>query len=212
MSSLREVVSFLNARLINGLPGSLAHDRMRARPTGSARLKFEHTVPPRRGGVLILLYEYDGLVYFPLIQRPEYGGAHSGQISLPGGKAEPGEDIVTTALRECEEEVGVKRNEIIVVGRLSDFHVEPSNFIVTPVIGVMESTPVFIPDKFEVVRVITAGLNDIIDNGAIKQKEIVVGSGFQLMAPHFEIDGEVVWGATAMMLNELREILLERSA
>jgi 8-oxo-dGTP pyrophosphatase MutT (NUDIX family) len=207
--SLREVTFFLAERLKHALPGAAAHEKMQAVPTGNAKLRFDHKVPPRRGSVLICLYEHQDRVFFPLIKRPEYSGTHSGQVSLPGGKAEPGEDVIITALRECEEEIGIQRKEIKILGQLTDFHVVPSNFLVTPVVGMMTSAPLFIPDAFEVARVFPASLHDLMNINAVKEKEIIVGAGFQLMAPHFEIDGEVVWGATAMILSELRYLLWE---
>jgi hypothetical protein len=85
----------------------------------------------------------------------------------------------------------------------------PSNFLVVPVIAYMDSRPVFIPDKREVVRVIEARLSDIEPDEAILKKEILAAGQYRLMAPHFEVDGEVVWGATAMMLNELRVCIKE---
>src|SRR6478609_11481933 len=90
----------LSTRLTQPLLGSAAHEPMRANPVGPVRPKFEHQLPPKPGSVLILLYEDGRKIKFPLIKRPEYPGAHSGQISLPGGKAEPGENYLQTALRE----------------------------------------------------------------------------------------------------------------
>src|SRR3989337_4106176 len=107
----------LKDRLTRALPGQQAHDIFKAIPVGDVRPLFEHKDPPRPGGVIILLYEDEGVIKFPLIKRPEYLGAHSGQVSLPGGKAEPGEDAIQTALRECEEEIGVGRNGIKVLGK-----------------------------------------------------------------------------------------------
>jgi 8-oxo-dGTP pyrophosphatase MutT (NUDIX family) len=157
--------------------------------------------------VIILLYGDDGVVRFPLIKRPEYVGAHGGQVSLPGGKAEAGEDAVQTALRECEEEIGVKPDKIQVLGRLSDFFVIPSNYLVTPIVACMDSRPVFVPDPYEVSRILEARLQDVIEENAVKEKEIIAAGKYRMMAPHFEIDNEVVWGATAMMLNEFRMVL-----
>src|SRR5687767_2401868 len=129
--TLEELSKRLLARLLQQLPGGDAHEPFRAHPVGDVRPLFDHKTPPRPGGVLILLYEEDGTIKFPLIKRPEYAGAHSGQISLPGGKAEPDEDAILTALRECEEEIGIQRNLPQVLGKLSDFFVMPSNFMVT---------------------------------------------------------------------------------
>lgn len=196
----------LKIRLLKPLPGAVAHEPMRAVPVGKIIPKFEHKLPPKPGSVLILLYEEDGLVKFPLIKRQEYLGAHSGQISLPGGKAEPGEDYIQAALREGEEEIGIDRHQVRVLGRLSDFFVIPSNFQVVPVIGTI-ARPTFKPDPHEVARIISGNLFDLLKEEAVRQKEIIAAGQYRMMAPHFEIEGEVVWGATAMMLNELRVVL-----
>lgn len=189
------------------LPGGEAHAIFRATPVGDVRPRFDHNHPPRPGGVIILLYEEEGMFKFPLIKRPEYSGAHGGQVSLPGGKAEPGENAVDAALRECEEEIGIVRDDIQVLGKLSNFFVMPSNFMVTPVIAAFAGKPVFIPDPFEVSRILEARLSDLAEETAIKQKEILAAGKYRMIAPHFEIDHEVVWGATAMMLNEFRMVL-----
>ena len=191
------------------LPGPSVHEILRAKPIGQLLPKFEHKLPPKLGSVLILLYEENGAIRFPLIKRPTYTGAHSGQVSLPGGKVEPDEDVVAAALREAEEEIGVNRNHIQVIGRLSDFNVIPSNFLVTPVVAFVDYAPTFVPDKHEVERVIQADLLDFLKEDAIRESEILAAGLYRMMAPHFLIEDEIVWGATAMMLNEFRSILLE---
>ena len=201
-------INKLSRRLTQPLPGPLAHDVMRATFIG-LKPNFEHKLPPKPGSVLILLYPDEDAIKFPLTLRADYLGAHSGQISLPGGKAEPGENYVETALRECEEEIGVKKSSIEVIGRLSDFFVIPSNFLVAPVIGACRSKPEFKADPVEVVKILEGDVSDLLRSDAIKQKEILAAKQFRMLAPHFEIAGEVVWGATAMMLNEFRTILLE---
>jgi len=207
--SLQTLSQQLLERLLLPLPGGDAHEPFRAQPVGDVRPLFDHKLPPKPGGVLILLYEENGMIKFPLTKRAEYAGAHSGQISLPGGKAEPGEDAVQTALRECEEEIGVDRNTLTILGKLSDFFVMPSNFMVTPVIAAIDHKPEFNPDPYEVVKILTGDVAALIRDDAMKQKEILAAGKYKLHAPHFEIEGEVVWGATAMMLNEFRLILRE---
>ena len=202
-------VEKLKHRLTQPLPGFLAHDVMRATPVGSLMPKFEHRLPPKPGSVLILLYPNNGSIHFPLTLRADYIGAHSGQVSLPGGKTEAGEDYIQTALRECEEEIGVSGSVIEVIGRLSNFFVMPSNFMVVPVIGVSRVRPAFKADPIEVVKIIEGNVDDLIGQDAIKRKEILAAGKFRMMAPYFEIEGAVVWGATAMMLNEFRTILRE---
>jgi 8-oxo-dGTP pyrophosphatase MutT (NUDIX family) len=182
---------------------------MRATPVGSLQPKFDHKTPPKPGSVLILLYPDHDKILFPLTERPEYGGTHSGQVSLPGGKAEPGEDCVTTALREGEEEIGIAGAEVEILGRLSDFFVIPSNFKVIPVVGYLKTKPVFKADPIEVKKIIMADLYELLRDDSIKSKEILAAGRYPLMAPHFEIEGQVVWGATAMILNELRVVIRE---
>ncbi|HYF70069.1 MAG TPA: CoA pyrophosphatase [Ohtaekwangia sp.] len=199
----------MSRRLTQALPSALAHDPLRAIPIGNVTPKFAHQQPPKPGSVLILLYEEGGRIKFPLTKRPIYNGAHSGQISLPGGKAENGEDTIATALREAEEEIGISASAVKVIGRLSEFYVIPSNFLVTPVVAAHTGTPHFIPDPHEVERIIKADVYDLIKPDAILTTEILAAGHYRMQAPHFNIEQEIVWGATAMMLNEFRLVLQE---
>jgi 8-oxo-dGTP pyrophosphatase MutT (NUDIX family) len=155
------------------------------------------------------LYEEGGIVKFPLTKRPDYLGAHGGQVSLPGGKKEPGETEIETALREGEEEIGVQRSNIRVIGRLTDFFVIPSNFLIAPIVAYMDEVPKFKPQASEVERILNGRIDQLIREDAVHQKEILAAKMYPMLAPHFLIDNEIVWGATAMMLNELRMILIE---
>jgi 8-oxo-dGTP pyrophosphatase MutT (NUDIX family) len=206
---LKSLVAKLEARLKQPLPGQAAHDIMRATPVGPLLPDFKHTLPPKPGAVLIVLYEKGDEICFPLIKRQEYLGAHSGQVSLPGGKAEDGEDAIETALREGFEEIGVDRGQLQIIGTLSNFFVIPSNFIVTPVITYCEGIPDLKPDPREVSRIMTANLLSLTAQDAIRNTEILAAGKYRMMAPHFEIENEVVWGATAMILNELCHLVRE---
>ena len=196
-------------RLKHELPSALAHDPLRAIPVGPLRPKSKVDVPLRPGSVLILLYEDEGEIKFPLIKRPEYAGAHGGQISLPGGKAEAGENPIETALREAWEEIGVDSQYVNVLGRLSEFHVIPSNFLITPVVGSIDIKPRLIPDPYEVAGILTGRISELIREDAVGTTEILAAGNYRMKAPHFKIENEIVWGATAMMLNEFRMILRE---
>lgn len=199
--------SLLSQRLKAPLPGPQAHEPLRAIPIGLITPRFEHRSPPRPGSVLILLYEERGKIMFPLTKRPDYLGAHGGQISLPGGKAETGETRIETALREAEEEIGVPASQIEIVGELTEFFVIPSNFLITPVVGYLRGSPEFIPDSKEVKKIINASVEDLLQVDAVHTKEILAAKMFPMMAPHFEVENEVVWGATAMMINEFRMVV-----
>ncbi|MBY0434407.1 MAG: CoA pyrophosphatase [Cyclobacteriaceae bacterium] len=197
----------LAERLKQPLPGPRAHEPLRATPLGAIKPVFQHKLPPKPGSVLILLYPEGDTVKFPLTKRPEYIGAHSGQISLPGGKAEEGETSVQTALREGQEEIGVLPSNIEVVGQLSEFFVIPSNFLVTPIVAYQKSKPLLVPDPVEVVKIIEGELGSLLKPDAVKTREILAARTYPMMAPHFLIEDEIVWGATAMMLNEMREVV-----
>lgn len=201
------LVERLEGRLKEPLPGPLAHEKMRAVPVGNLIPKFAHKTPPRPGGVLIVLYPDQGKILFPLIKRPDYDGLHSGQISFPGGKTEPGEDRITTALREGYEEIGIEQRDIKVLGTLSDFFVIPSNFMVTPVVAFSSQRPLLRADPVEVARILHGDVQALLPEESIRQKEITAARSYQMMAPHFEIENEIVWGATAMILNEFRTVI-----
>jgi len=209
MNDLISLSEKLSKRLGQPLPGSSAHEPMRANSVGPIRPKFEHQLPPKPGSVLILLYEDEGKIKFPLIKRPEYPGAHSGQISLPGGKAESGENYLQTALREGEEEIGIRSAEIKIIGRLTEFFVIPSNYLIVPVVAYSLTKPAFVPQESEVVKILEGNLDELIHDDAIKTKEILAAKIYPMLAPHFLIENEIVWGATAMMLNEFRMIVKE---
>ena len=197
----------LAQRLHEPLPGAAAHEAARALSANGLRPKFDHLLPPRPGGVLILLYPDGGHIRFPLTKRSEYKGTHSGQISLPGGKAEGTETIIETALREGEEEIGIDRNDVTVLGTLTNFFVIPSNYIVTPIVAMTSRRPVFVPQEREVVKILEGDVEELVKVDALKTKDIIVAKTYGLNAPYFDIDGEIVWGATAMMLNEFRLVL-----
>lgn len=206
--TFERLIQKLEVRLGQDLPAALAHEAMRALDNNGRPPQFNHSQPPRPASTLLLLYPgVDGAINFPLIKRPEYLGTHSGQVSFPGGKGEPGETKIQTALREAEEEVGVHPSDVKVLGVLSDFFVVPSNIMVTPVVGWMPKRPDFVPDKIEVVRILEGDVRSLLPSEAVHVSEIVVAKVYKLRAPHFIVDSEMVWGATAMMLNEFRMIV-----
>ncbi len=202
-----KIVEGLRISLKMPLPGALAHEPLRATAIGDVKPNFTHTVPPKPGSVLILLYPDQGEIKFPLTKRPEYLGAHSGQVSFPGGKAEAGETVEETAMREGEEEIGIRPSAIEIIGRLSEFYVIPSNFLVTPIVAIQHTRPTFKADPVEVVRILEGTLSGITRDHAVAVREITAARIYNLRAPHFLIENEIVWGATAMMLNELREVV-----
>lgn len=207
-TSMQELIGKLSARLTQPLPGRVAHEKML--PGMSPNFRIKHTSDPRRGAVLILLFEGDGEIKFPLIQRPVYEGVHSGQMALPGGKFEQGDDhLVATALRETQEEIGVSAHRIQVIGVISEFFVAASNHLVLPVIGYTTDYPQFVPEPREVEEIVLAPLTELLDETRIKETEIITSGGYRIHSPYFELQGKVVWGATAMILSEFVHIIRE---
>ena len=205
-----ELIVFLEKRTQKPMPGAVAHNLMMPKLSNGAPIQIKHPSPPRESAVLILLYNKDGVPYFPLIQRPQYEGVHSGQIALPGGKQEPADrNLFETALREAEEEIGVMKSQVEVVGNLTPFYVAASNYNVLPVIGKMDHEPPFVPDLREVEEIIHPSVGDLIQADNKKEKEVIARGGVKLQSPYFDLFGKTVWGATAMMLSEFAVIMEE---
>lgn len=161
----------------------------------------------RKSGVLILLYPKYNEIFSVLIQRPEYNGVHSGQMAFPGGKYETFDmDLSQTALRETYEEIGVKTEAITLTGALTKLFIPPSNYSVFPYVGFTETTPQFKTDPKEVDGIVEYNINCLLDDSIIKVKNINVLNN-PIRAPYFDISGNMVWGATAMILSEFKELL-----
>jgi 8-oxo-dGTP pyrophosphatase MutT (NUDIX family) len=203
-----QLISRLDHHLKSPLPGREAHLIMSPVPVDHRR--FESVLPEnhRKSGVLILFYPIGSDSFFPLIKRPEYQGYHSGQVAFPGGKMEKDdENIVQTALREAEEEVGIDRRDVQILGSLSNLFIPTSNFLVSPVIGFVEKQPDFVPEAKEVSRIIQTELLLLFKQEIRKRKILTLSQNLSLDTPYFDIEGEVVWGATAMILSELIHVL-----
>jgi 8-oxo-dGTP pyrophosphatase MutT (NUDIX family) len=212
MSTFSEFIASTAAKLSGPLPGPGSQLKM---ASVTRQLKGGKIVVPenaKKGAVLVLFYPAGGQIRLVFMKRTEYPGVHSGQISFPGGGWESGDnDMTMTALREAEEEIGVSRKEVIVIGRLTDLFIPPSNFLVTPIVGYTSYRPEFKADPVEVDRIIEIPLDKLLEEQNRQVREITVFPGFKLDAPCFYVDDNVIWGATAMMLNELIDLISQES-
>lgn len=200
-------INQLKSAIKDPLPGKEAQQRMMPVSSGNKNINQNPKLIPNEGSVLILLYPKDNKVYFPLMLRPDYNGVHGGQISLPGGRKEEYDtDHAATATREAEEEIGVKAQSIIVLGQLTELYVFASNFKVIPVLGYVSEPPMFIPNPYEVDSIIETSLEDLLNKERVKTKKLNV-RGYDIQAPYFDVDGNIVWGATAMILSEFKALL-----
>lgn len=200
------------ARLIlEGLPGEDAHLKMAPVNRPLSSLALQKAVNVRESAVAIMLFEQNNAVRCTLIQRPSYEGNHSGQISFPGGKRDPeDEDLKTTAIRECMEEVGIDLRKGRFLGKLTPVYIPVSNFHVEPYIFFYPQAPEFVPDQREVELILTISTDELLDEGIISQMDVPMPNGMILRnVPCFLIDGRQIWGATALILNELKEILIK---
>ncbi|RKF03737.1 8-oxo-dGTP pyrophosphatase MutT (NUDIX family) [Tenacibaculum lutimaris] len=163
---------------------------------------------PKKAAVLALFYpDNDNQTRFLLTERASYNGAHSAQISFPGGKLDKTDNnLKTTALRETYEEVGVPFEAIQIIRQTSNAYIPPSNFLVAPFIGISEKTPLFIPNE-EVAEVIEVLVSDLLDDKNLTFVEMETSYMKNIEVPCFKLNDYIVWGATAMMLSEIKDLL-----
>jgi 8-oxo-dGTP pyrophosphatase MutT (NUDIX family) len=161
----------------------------------------------RLGSVMMLLYPgVAGELCTVFIERPVNDTVHSGQIAFPGGKSDPSDtSLAHTALRETEEEIGITQSQVEILGTLSPLFIPASNFLVHPHIGWMESTPAFRPNPEEVQALIQVPVEGLI---ALQPERKQFPTSYGLLeAPYFPLEKRVLWGATAMMVSEFREMM-----
>jgi len=164
---------------------------------------------PNKAGVLALFYPDEAqLTKFVLILRKTYKGVHSGQIGFPGGKLEAQDrSLKDAAVRETYEEIGVPIERIEVLRELTELYIPPSNFYVKPFVGITKHTPHFIKQDNEVEQVIEVQLNHFIDDDNVTTKSVATSYNVEIEVPAFQLNGHIVWGATAMMMSELKDVL-----
>ena len=163
---------------------------------------------PTKAAVTALFYPNNyGKTCFLLTLRASYKGAHSAQISFPGGKFdEKDKTLKGTALRETYEEVGIPINTISVFKQMTDVFIPPSNFLVTPFLGYLEYAPSF-KKNYEVKELLTISLKDLLSDSSISTTTLSTSYAENIEVPCFVLNNYIVWGATAMILNEIKDLL-----
>jgi 8-oxo-dGTP pyrophosphatase MutT (NUDIX family) len=204
-----EFISKLKSELSRPLPGKQAQLLMTSNRRLREMMDISQLDKAIKSSVLVLLYPGKENIqpYFVVTLRPIYDGIHSGQISLPGGQFEFSDlTLMQTALRETHEEIGIDPAGITIIGQLTELYIPPSNYMVQPFVGFTSVYPEFHPQQEEVNQIIEIPVNLLLDDNNVMEKNINV-RGIQLSAPSFVINGTIIWGATAMILSEFKEIL-----
>lgn len=208
MSAFSEFVDRIQQQLQQPLPGMAAQQKMASSLRKNHHWQFKDEQAARQAATLLLLYEKPDGIYTALMQRTKDGYAHGGQISFPGGRKDPNDvDHFATALRETEEEFGVPREAIQVLGKLTDLYVPASNNLIFPVVGCLHAEAVFFPNKAEVEQVIEVPLSYLQQPDIVKQTVLRPYLDLDLDVPYFDVYGHIVWGATAMLLGEFLEVI-----
>lgn len=205
----QDIINALKKQLQQPLPGmeaqfAMAHvDREKIRPESLRKEDY------RESAVLLLLCKKGVDLFIPLTERHAYKGLHSAQISLPGGKLdETDPDLETTARRECFEEIGL-REGIEIIGELTPVFIPVSRFSVKPFVGFLNAEKInYTIDTKEVRSVLELDLSDLKDPATVKQTVVEPMPGIKLKTPYFDVQGKIVWGATAMILNEFKQVLM----
>jgi 8-oxo-dGTP pyrophosphatase MutT (NUDIX family) len=198
----------LTEKLATGsLPGQTAHKKMvhphrfMEFPPGNAKL----------AGVMALLYPKEGEWQMVLIERQSFDARdlHKGQISFPGGKFDPSDaDLSSTAIRETQEEIGVFSQYIQILGSLTPIYISVSNFHVFPYIGLMNFAPIFKPQWSEVKEIIEIPILDLLNPAYQKLSDIQIHQDFVLNdVPCFNMKEKILWGATAMIISEIADLI-----
>lgn len=199
-------LTYLRETLRGDLSGLEAHQKML--PPGRRIKTCENELTMvKPSSVLLLLFPEDEQIYICLIKRPPTMRHHPGQIGFPGGKVEK-EDYSAemAALREAQEEVGIDPSTIEILGKLSEIYVEVSKFSIQPFLAWADHKPKFIINTDEVEELILFPLTNFVVNEMILETELDTYSG-RLRVKYYPYNSEIIWGATAMILSELIEIL-----
>jgi 8-oxo-dGTP pyrophosphatase MutT (NUDIX family) len=191
------------------LPATFSHAKM----IPPERIEFLNNqdfsnVNPKKAAVLMLFYPKKSITHLALIVRNTYPGVHSSQIGFPGGKVEEFDNsLEATALRETYEEIGVSSEKINVIRAFTEVYIPPSNFLVSPFLGFSEHELIFEPSPDEVAGMIELPLNQFLDEKNVVKMDMSTSYAKHIQVPAFQVNEHLVWGATAMMLSELKEMI-----
>ena len=198
-------ITQLEITITNDLPGEESQQKMRVNYDQFIELPFSK-INSTQAAVLILLYLADNEIYFFLTKRTDELKHHKGQISLPGGTQEGNEKLIDTALRETQEEIGINKTSISIIGTITPLFVPVTGFMIYPFIGYSLNKLDPKPDPVEVATIFSVNISDLLnkENRTTEQRNI---SGYDVQVPYFKLNDYQVWGATSMILSEFRDLI-----
>ena len=163
----------------------------------------------KKAGVLALIYpDKNYQASLVLILRKTYEGVHSGQVGFPGGKLEKHDSsLEMAALREANEEIGVPISEIKILKQLTELYIPPSNFYVQPYLGISRNNLSFYKEDSEVEEIIEVPLKHFFNDDLVISKTVSTSYNVDVEVPAFYLNEYIVWGATAMILSEIKDLL-----
>jgi 8-oxo-dGTP pyrophosphatase MutT (NUDIX family) len=204
-SIFKEHIQILSNTKIGGLDAQFRLAPQLRKQFSDEKIKANN---PKKAAVLVIFYpNLKGELNFLLTLRASYIGTHSAQISFPGGKLDPRDtSLKNTALREAREEVGIIEKDITIFKKMTDVYIPPSNFIVTPYLSYINYTPKF-TKNYEVEALIEVKLSDLLCDSLLSTTVLTTSYAKNINVPCFKLNNYIVWGATAMMLNEIKELL-----
>ena len=205
MMDFQRFITQLKIAINKDLPGEESHQKMRVIYDQSIELPFSKK-NSTQAAILILLYLADNEIYFFLTKRTDELKHHKGQISLPGGTQEGNEKLIDTALRETQEEIGINKTSISIIGTITPLFVPVTGFMIYPFIGYSLNKLDPKPDPVEVATIFSVNISDLLnkENRTTEQRNI---RGYDVQVPYFKLNDYQVWGATSMILSEFRDLI-----
>jgi 8-oxo-dGTP pyrophosphatase MutT (NUDIX family) len=200
------LLKILKANLKKEKPGLKAQLKMTPRPRPGHKTYQEVGDSCTKAGVLILLYPHREKLHLVLTKRTERMRYHQAQISFPGGRKELDESLSQAALREAREELGILPDSVRILGELTPLYIPPSNYCIYPVVATTPQRPVFSPSPKEVSEAIEIPLAHLLDPKNKREEEWEIRD-MRVTVPFFAFEGHTVWGATAMVLAELLDLV-----
>lgn len=195
----------LAQHLVKELPGKPAQKIMLTKPRNPINYS-SNSECPNPAAVLILLFPVKQDIRFFLTKRTNVVQYHKGQISLPGGAWEEGEQLWGTALRETNEEIGVREDHIQFIGELTPLFVPVTGFLIHPFVGWVDEEPETSPDPTEVESLFAVSVSALMDQNSCQREEQTIRD-YVFDVPYFLLNKQKVWGATSMVLSEFKTVL-----